>query len=168
MTENKPTLTRGKESTDSSGSSVRRRGVLVALGSVGIIGLAGCLDETEVNGDNGEGDVTVTDYWFEWDEREFGGDRIEAFIEVENHTDEDQSVNVEVELFEDDLLLDDVGPWFEIPPEATAQEDRTFLDLEPEDVDRVTNYEVRASGFAADPVTVSEGTGDEFRNDLGE
>lgn len=144
----------------------RRREFLAVFGMAIPFVVAGCTGGDTVE-DGDEGDVSVNDYWFEWEEREFGDDDVVFVVEVENQTDEDQTVNVEAELYEDDFLLDDVGPWINIPPNATTQEDRMFFDLDPDDVDRVTRYTIRASGLWDDPITVSEGSGDDFRADLG-
>lgn len=148
----------------------RRQYLLAAGGTVFTIGIAGCTGDSEVGtgDDPDENEVTVNEYWFERDEREFGDDSILFFVEVENQTNEEQNVNVKAELYEDNLLLDDVGPWITIPPNATTQEDRMFFELDPEDIERVTHYIIRASGFWDDPIVISEGSGDEFRDELGE
>jgi hypothetical protein len=107
----------------------------------------------------------VNEYRFEVEEDLYGEDFF-FFAKVENNTSEEQTVTVSAELYEDDLLLDDANPYFVLPPGAVSQERRSFRDLASEDIERVTDYVIRAEGFLSDPVVISEGTGDEFRNDL--
>jgi hypothetical protein len=150
---------------------MQRRSFLATTVIAITLGSAGCTEETEVGGPNSslgsnDSDVTVNEYRFEVEENSYLDDDVVLFVEVENNTNEEQTVVINAELYEDDLLLAEAGPYLTLPPEATRKENSTFFDLNPEDIERVTNYVIRGEGFWSDPVVISEGTGDEFRNDL--
>lgn len=159
-------------------TNLDRRALITLLGASGLVPLAGCLeDETEVgvednnSSDNSDPDIEITKFSFELDEADsqFTNDDIIFTVEIQSNIDEEESVSVDAELYEDDLLLDDVGLFITAPAGATVREESQFFDFEPADVDRVTDYIIRVSGsILSDPEIIDEGTGDEFRDNLGE
>lgn len=94
-----------------------------------------------------------------------GNSGLTAVTTIKNNTDERLTVNVVVEVYEDDLLIDDGSAWPEVPGGAKVEAESHLFDVE--DVDRITHFIVRAQiGYGGELTKITEGTGEMLRKDL--
>lgn len=144
---------------------MNRRNYLATVGAVSTVILAGCSEDPDVGtSDAGDIEAQVNILEHDFNHPEFGGG-VEFEVTVENATDETQNINVVIEMYDNDFVIDNRSMWFDIPPNATSSDDRTLYDIE--NPNAVTHYIIRAkAGYGGEPEKLGEYDGDEFRNKL--
>ena len=146
---------------------MNRRTCLIGLGGIGTTALAGCLgggdgDSDGDNGGNGGTGLALVEHDFN---RPEGGDSLEFAATVENNTEEDQNINVELEVNGGDSLLDSASFEVTVQPGETGNGSALLINLE--SADDVTGYAINLSeGLFSDPTVEREFSGDEFREKL--
>ncbi|ERH09562.1 MAG: hypothetical protein J07HX64_01321 [halophilic archaeon J07HX64] len=140
-----------------------RRTCLIGLGGVGTAALAGCL-----GGDSGDNDEDP-DPGFVLVEHDFNrsenNNSPEFTATVENNTDTDHNIDVELEVNSDGSLVDDASFEVTVRPGETGNGDALLTDLE--NPGNVTGYLIRLSdGPFPDLRVEREFSGDEFRSKI--
>ncbi len=143
---------------------MHRRACLIGLGGIATAALAGCLggdggDNESDDGGAGSGFALV----------EHGFDRTEDSLEftatVENNTEQDHNIDVELELKSGDSLVDEASFEVTVRPGETGNGDAPLRNLE--SPDSVTDYVIRLSeGPFPDLMVEREFGGEAFRERL--
>lgn len=134
---------------------MNRREYLAAVGTVSTVtALAGCGGAEE-----GE-DFELLDHDFS---ASTGGIDFEAT--VENTSDEEQDISIDVELYQGNTLLDNATAFFTDLPSGTQSTETGFL-ADISNVDDVERYVLKNSSGVDDAVELEENDGDQFREKL--
>lgn len=143
---------------------MNRRACLIGLGGIATATLAGCLGDD--GGDNGTDDGSP-DSGFALVEHGF--DRTEDSLEftatVENNTEQDHNIDIELEVKSGDSLLDEASFEVTVRPGETGNGDAPLRNLE--SPDSVTDYVIRLSEGPFPDLTLERGfDGETFRERL--
>ncbi len=142
---------------------MNRRTCLIGLGGVGTAVLAGCLgDDSGDNSEDSDSGFALVEHDFN---RSENSNSIEFTGTVENNTDTDHNIDVELEVNSDGSLVDNASFEVTVRPGETGNGGAFLTELEsPVDV---TDYVVRLSeGLFPDLTVEREFSGDEFRTKL--